>query len=945
MSFVEIHGDICHDLLNSFAPAQLMNGPDGSVHAYPVVEPTVGSADELSALISYGCGCRATAATGVHDASSRTHAILRIYIQRHNDTVDGGGNEGVLTLVDLAGSEHRIDSMYHNADRRKEGANINASLMALKDCIRAKAAGKNASHQYRKSKLTMALKSSFLMPSSRTLVIATVSPSSKDTEHSLNTLRHACIMDGQEPSGDGETRFVTGGKVTKVQVGEINVAEISRKNTALKKAGHTIEAKTSNGNVSSREGGGPESAAPETSEKDKARMKRAAERKAFSKLTVEQRGVLMQARQRLGNDATQQGRLRRFPAVTAECDDELGSGVGGAAGGAREEVSFPRYGGILAVAQSPPAADRKKRYDEGPPTMSSLPTASAHRGVVDADTSASAKPSFQKLQASVYSSVGSVPEPLLRRQLKTLLKLNGYEASDIDRLIPPSPTEKIMSRLQQQSVHSPGTSGRTADDRASHGSPLLPQGGGRASSMRGGRAQSAAERPPSQGGGEGESGASPSNPPRQPARRVTLAAASPDKLVTSSRPASGRRSSADTAGCRDRQEQEREKELGRVRAEVMAAAAVEDQALQRQSRQDRAKAVRAKLEEDKRAAILAKKPNATPAAAVVRDVGDAHSGAEGSVTGDEGSYYVPVDMRARTGIHRAEIARLEAELAVAEGGGNKVSSAAVHGLKRQLQSHRGVLLREQRQVERRRVDSERPSEDPRPSSGGQRGPLVSSQSAPALMDESERTVGAGDQLRRPSAVPAVHDSDAALGLELYRRAVGFYRGNSGNSGADAAATNPSAYHSHAPVQERGPSPSKLSRIKAAPRIRSRHGSATHAYTAGGLSAQGGGQGYQERPKWHDVAPVSAPSAAASTAIHSGRDCDADNKYFLGLSEGFAATPSPPKPPALSSPAVPGSDSTRHFYGKRAFHEHVGAASAPWANDLTWHRNPNEDSID
>eukprot|EP01049_Picozoa_sp_SAG25_P009476 SAG25_NODE_943_length_4654_cov_5.645225_3_plen_229_part_00 len=38
--------------------------------------------------------------------------------------------EGCLTLVDLAGSEHKIDSMYHDAQRRKEGAQINSSLMA-----------------------------------------------------------------------------------------------------------------------------------------------------------------------------------------------------------------------------------------------------------------------------------------------------------------------------------------------------------------------------------------------------------------------------------------------------------------------------------------------------------------------------------------------------------------------------------------------------------------------------------------------------------------------------------------------------------------------------------------------------------------------------------------------------------------------------------------------
>jgi hypothetical protein len=48
---------------------------------------------------------------GVHDQSSRSHAVLRIYVQRHDLRSSSGDVEGTLTLVDLAGSEHRIDSM------------------------------------------------------------------------------------------------------------------------------------------------------------------------------------------------------------------------------------------------------------------------------------------------------------------------------------------------------------------------------------------------------------------------------------------------------------------------------------------------------------------------------------------------------------------------------------------------------------------------------------------------------------------------------------------------------------------------------------------------------------------------------------------------------------------------------------------------------------------
>lgn len=143
VSFFEVAGDYCFDLLNGFESTTLLSSQDGSVHAMPVVECVVQNAEELSAMIKHGCSIRSTAGTGVHDTSSRSHAILRIYIQRAiTTTVQSRGRksattstaieEGTLTLVDLAGSEHRIDSMYHGAERRKEGAQINASLMALK---------------------------------------------------------------------------------------------------------------------------------------------------------------------------------------------------------------------------------------------------------------------------------------------------------------------------------------------------------------------------------------------------------------------------------------------------------------------------------------------------------------------------------------------------------------------------------------------------------------------------------------------------------------------------------------------------------------------------------------------------------------------------------------------------------------------------------------------
>ena len=212
--------------------------------------------------------------------------------------------------VDLAGSEHRIDSMYHGAERRKEGAMINASLMALKECVRARAAGKNFSHHYRKNKLTMALKSSFMLSTAKTVIIATVSPASKDTEHSLNTLRHACIMDGQQnQQGDEceEKRFVTGGVKRVEYIGQVNVSGLSRQRRANIKEGRADrnDAKVSNGNEAR-----PDEHILSFQEKHKLRI--LAEKKALLKLNPSQKKILKSCRGIIGRNPVQEARLSRW---------------------------------------------------------------------------------------------------------------------------------------------------------------------------------------------------------------------------------------------------------------------------------------------------------------------------------------------------------------------------------------------------------------------------------------------------------------------------------------------------------------------------------------------------------------------------------------------------------------------------------------------------------
>ena len=95
---------------------------------------------------------------------------------------------GELLIIDLAGSENTADQQFHDKALQKQTKEINKSLMCLKDCIRNRALQamnptKTFHVPYRNSKLTMILKDSFELRSSKlskTTIIANVSPSISD---------------------------------------------------------------------------------------------------------------------------------------------------------------------------------------------------------------------------------------------------------------------------------------------------------------------------------------------------------------------------------------------------------------------------------------------------------------------------------------------------------------------------------------------------------------------------------------------------------------------------------------------------------------------------------------------------------------------------------------------------------------------------------------------
>ena len=94
--------------------------------------------------------------------------------------------------MDLAGSERAAET--NNAGQKlRDGANINRSLLALANCINA--LGKQGKRgmayvPYRNSKLTRLLKDG-LSGNSKTAMIATISCSADQYNHSINTLKYA----------------------------------------------------------------------------------------------------------------------------------------------------------------------------------------------------------------------------------------------------------------------------------------------------------------------------------------------------------------------------------------------------------------------------------------------------------------------------------------------------------------------------------------------------------------------------------------------------------------------------------------------------------------------------------------------------------------------------------------------------------------------------------
>ncbi|XP_015275304.1 PREDICTED: kinesin-like protein KIF16B, partial [Gekko japonicus] len=205
VSYLEIYNERVRDLLRRKSSKtnnlRIREHPKEGPYVEDLSKHLVQNYCDVEELMEAGNINRTTAATGMNDASSRSHAIFTInFTQAKFDAEMPCETVSKIHLVDLAGSE-RADATGATGVRLKEGGNINKSLVTLGNVISALAdLSQDAANSlvkkkpvfvpYRDSVLTWLLKDS-LGGNSKTIMIATISPADVNYGETLSTLRYA----------------------------------------------------------------------------------------------------------------------------------------------------------------------------------------------------------------------------------------------------------------------------------------------------------------------------------------------------------------------------------------------------------------------------------------------------------------------------------------------------------------------------------------------------------------------------------------------------------------------------------------------------------------------------------------------------------------------------------------------------------------------------------
>ena len=196
ISYIEIYNEEIRDLLANREELKLHEDPVKGVIIQGVKEISVENIDNFYDLLYKGNQKRTVGKTNANEASSRSHALLKINIENKDKEGPNSSNVtcGRFILVDLAGSEKTNSTITNNnltknAIRQQEGAKINQSLLNLGICINA-LASKSKFIPWRNSKLTHILKDC-IGGNSKIVMISTISPSIFCVDETFNTLNYS----------------------------------------------------------------------------------------------------------------------------------------------------------------------------------------------------------------------------------------------------------------------------------------------------------------------------------------------------------------------------------------------------------------------------------------------------------------------------------------------------------------------------------------------------------------------------------------------------------------------------------------------------------------------------------------------------------------------------------------------------------------------------------
>ena len=194
ISYVEIYNEIIKDLLadlidNKTNQLEIRTDAQKGVVLQGVEFKKVTNESDAYKLIMRGNKRRTEVLTSYNENSSRSHAILQIYLEieeQLSPTLNKEKAFGKFVLVDLAGCEKTPVLGKKNA----ESGSINKSLLALGKCINALTSPNVGYVSWRDSKLTRLLQEP-LSGNSRIVMIATVSPSIDAFDETMFTLQYA----------------------------------------------------------------------------------------------------------------------------------------------------------------------------------------------------------------------------------------------------------------------------------------------------------------------------------------------------------------------------------------------------------------------------------------------------------------------------------------------------------------------------------------------------------------------------------------------------------------------------------------------------------------------------------------------------------------------------------------------------------------------------------